>query len=270
MRAFTFPAFVLAVWGCDGQALDPCLESTSNRVLEIVAVRDLATGASGSNLGLSTIRLDGAPLDTAVLRTNLLRNIERTNGGIACTLPCSFGVKAGTYTFDVRAPGFYPGHSEVVAAYRNVPRGCPASNGDPTQHTVDLVEADSARARFSYVFRNGTGLQSGDVSVTFDDGSGSRTLALGTPWQTFVTRNAGTLNVRFVVGAPDTLAVGEIELPLMKDWQWGVAAHVSDRNPMDDSFCVEAKSFPLRRAIPNADSLYIAWGGSQLSVVSGC
>jgi hypothetical protein len=179
-------------------------------------------------------------------------------------------VEPGRYEFDVRAPGFYPGHSEVVASYHNVPTGCPSTNGDPTQHAIDLVEADSARAWFSYVIRNGTGLQSGDVSVTFDDGSGSRTVVLETPWQTFVTRDAGTLSVRFVVGAPDTLAVGQIELPLKKDWRWGVAAHVSDRNPVDDSFCVEAKSFPLRRAIPNADSLYIAWGGSQLSVIGGC
>jgi hypothetical protein len=270
MRVLSILVFVLAVCGCDGQTLDPCLDTPSNRVLEIVAVRDLATGASASNLSLSNIRLEGTPLDTTILRTNVLRNVERTNDGIACTLPCRFGVEPGMYAFDVRAPGFYPGHSEVIAEYRNAPTGCPASDGDPTQHAVDLVEADSARAVFSYVFRNGTGLQQGDVSVTFDDGSGSRTMVPAHPWQTFVTRNAGTLSVRFVVGAPDTLAAGEIELPLMKDWRWGVAAYVSDRNPEDDSFCVEAKSFPLRGAIANADSLYIAWGGSQLSVESAC
>jgi hypothetical protein len=261
---------IVLLAACGDQALDPCLDSVSKPVLQIVAVRDQATGASGSALSLSNIVLDGIPVDTTVLRTNILHNVERTSTGLACTVPCIFGETPGTWAFDVRAPGFYPGHDQIFAAYTDVPGGCPDSYGQPTSHVVPLIEADSARVKFGLVLRNGTGLSDVVATVTFDDGSGPRSVARPWPSQPYVTRNTGTLKVRFAIEAPDTIGIGEVELPLMKDWIWGVSASISDRNPTQDSFCVEAKSFPLRRAIPNADSLYVSWGGSNLSVAGSC
>jgi len=61
-----------------------------------------------------------------------------------------------------------------------------------------------------------------------------------------------------------------VDLPPMKDREWGVRTFIGDRNPTDVSFCVEASSFPLRRAVPGADSLYIAWGGTRLSENDAC
>lgn len=270
MRVVIVLGAVLTVMACDDQTVDPCPQSESKPVLEIVAVRDPATGTSGAALALSSITLDGVPVDTSILRTHVLRNVERTEEGIACTVPCSFGQEPGIYSFDVLAPGFYQGHDEVSAAYTNVPDGCPASHGDPTPHSVNLIEADSARVIFSYTIRNGTGLAGGIVGVTFDDGTGARSVMPMFPWQSFVTRNSGTLHIEFVVGAPDTIAVGDLDLPLNKDWEWAVRAFIYDHNPMEDSFCVEAKSFPLRRAVPNADSLYIAWSGLPLSRNAAC
>jgi len=132
-------AIVFIVVGCDGQPTDPCVATESKPVLEILAVHDPATGAAGSALSLSNITLDGIPVDSAVLRTNLLRNVERTSTGIACTLPCSFGNESGTYYFDVRAFGFYPDHAEVVASYSEVPTGCPASHGQPSRVSLVLL-----------------------------------------------------------------------------------------------------------------------------------
>ena len=270
MRWFAALVAMVIVVGCDGQPTDPCVATESKPVLEIVAVHDPATGAVGSALSLSNITLDGIPVDSAVLRTNLLRNVERTSTGIACTLPCSFGVESGTYAFDVRAPSFYPDHVEVVATYSEVPAGCPASRGEPTSVSVALVEADSARVTFTFAQRQTTGLPSDIASVVFDDGSGARTLDVEWPPESFLTRNAGTLHVRFVVGAPDTIAVAEVDLPLKKDWEWSVGAYLYDRSPVEESFCIEAKGFPLRRVIPGADSLYVGWAGSPLSESVAC
>jgi hypothetical protein len=263
-------AIVFIVVGCDGQPTDPCVATESKPVLEILAVHDPATGAAGFALSLSNITLDGIPVDSAVLRTNLLRNVERTSTGIACTLPCSFGNESGTYYFDVRAFGFYPDHAEVVASYSEVPTGCPASHGQPSRVSLALVEADSARVKFTFAQRRATGLPSDIASVIFDDGSGERTLDVERPPESFLTRNAGTLHVRFVVGAPDTIAVGEVDLALKKDWEWSVGAYLYDRSPVEESFCIEAKAFPLRRVIPGADSLYVGWAGSPLSESAGC
>jgi len=73
-----------------------------------------------------------------------------------------------------------------------------------------------------------------------------------------------------VVGAPDTIGVGEVDLPLRKDWQWTVSAFMYDVNPMEESFCFTARSFPLRRLIGGADSLYIGWGGTPISGQIAC
>jgi hypothetical protein len=270
MRWFAALAAAVIVVGCDGQPTDPCVATESKPVLDIVSVHDPATGAVGSTLSLSYITLDGIPVDSAILRTNVLRNVERTPTGIVCTLPCSFGIESGTYGFDVRAPGFYPDHAEVVAAYTEVPAGCPAAHGQPTSASVALVEADSARVKFTFAQRRATGLPSGIASVIFDDGSGARTLDVERPPESFLTRNAGTLHVRFVVGAPDTIAVGDVELALRKDWEWSVGAYLYDRSPVEESFCIEAEGFPLRRVIPGADSLYIGWAGAPLSESVGC
>lgn len=269
-RGISVLGLMAAMAACDGGAIDPCVDGEPSAVLEIAAVRDPATGASGAALSLSDIMIDGVAIDTAIVRTNLLRHVERTATGIACTVPCSFGEQPGTYTFDVHSPGFYPGRAAVVASYSNAPAGCAASHGDPTRFTVRLVEADSARAAFSYSLAAGTGLSDGIVLVEFDDGAGMRSVTPAWPWQSFITRNSGTLHVRFVVGAPDTIAMGTIDLPLKKDWEWGIRAFIADRNPTDFSFCVEATSFPLRRAVPGADSLYIAWGGTRLSENDAC
>jgi hypothetical protein len=270
MRWFAALAVSVTIASCDGQPTDPCVGTEAKPVLEVVAVHDPATGSMGSALSLSNITLDGVPVDSAMLRTNLLRNVERTSTGIACALPCSFGGEPGTYRFDVRAPGFYPGQAEVVAGYADIPAGCPASHGRPTSVSVALVEADSARVTFTFTQRQSTALPFDIASVTFDDGSGSRTVDVEWPWRSYLTRNAGTLHVRFVLGAPDTIAVGEVELPLKKDWEWSVGAYLSDRSPLEESFCIEAKAVPLRRPVPGVDSLYIGWGGLPLSETAAC
>jgi hypothetical protein len=256
--------------GCEPQPTEPCTDSTDKPVLLISSALDQATGTPIPVIGLVDITLDGVPVDTIVLRTNARHNVERRRNLLSCILPCTFGEDKGVYAFDIFSTGYYMNTAEIAAEYANVPEGCPASHGEPTTATFRLIEADSARVHFGFVRRFGVGLASDAATVTFDDGSGPRIDNLGEPRIDYVTRNAGTMRIHVTVAAPDTIAVGDIELPLRKDWRWGVSVYVSDRNPAEDGFCVDAKAFPLRKPVPVADSLYISWGGLPISQNVAC
>lgn len=271
MPWFAAAAALLFAGGCDGQPAASCVEGESKPILEIASARDPVTGTAASTLSLYDITLDGVPIDTAVLRTDRQHNIERTDDGLDCTaLPCSFGGAPGMYAFDVVAPGFYASPAEVTARFTEVPAGCPESHGRATTLSLALTEADSARVTFQFAQRRATGLPSDIASVTFDDGSGPRSIRIDLPAESYITRNAGTLHIRFVVGAPDTIATGEVDLPLMKDWEWSVGAYLYDRSPTEESFCIDAKSFPLMRPVPGADSLWVGWAGTRLSREDTC
>jgi hypothetical protein len=251
---------------CEIAPIEPCSTTSEKPILEIGAASNQATGVSIPVITITQLTLDGAPVDTALVRSNSKWNVERTSKGIVCTLPCSFGRESGTYAFEARASGFYLTAVNVSAEYSRIPAGCPAAHGTPSRVALSLTEADSARVHFNFTARRATGLGLDIATVTFDDGSGPRTSTR--PWQTYPTRNAGTLHVRFVVAAPDTIAIGEVDLPLRKDWEWAIRGFLYDENPT--GLCIQAKSFPLRRPVAGADSFYIGWAGTYLSVSVVC
>jgi hypothetical protein len=263
------PVLFLAA-ACAGGATEPCAENPPSPVLAIVQATNQLTGQQIDGVIIRDVRLEGVPVDTVDLPTNLLRNVERVRSGLRCILPCAFGVDEGSYAFGVSALGYYPTSVEVFARYADIPFGCPAAHGTPTPVEIRMIEADSARVSFNYATRRGTGIGSEAVSVTFDDGSGPRTIQLRHGMEPFVTRNAGTLIVRVAILAPDTIAVGDLQLPLKKDWIWGIGVYLYDRSPLYESFCIQAKSFALRRPVPGADSLYLGWGGAPLSILTAC
>ena len=245
---------------CDRSVVEPCSGTSTKPIVQIAEARNASTGALLPKILITNPMLDGAPLDPAL---TFVSNIERAGSGFFCTIPCLFGSKPGTYTFTASAQSFYQAPIQVVASYTNIPAGCPATHGSPARVSLALLEADSARVAFGFATRTGTGLTADIVSITFNDGSGDRTTGLRHAQPPFPTLNSGNLHVRVVLTAPDTLAVGEIDLPLMKDWQYAVMVFVYDRNPQ--AMCIpNVKSFALRRAVPNADSLYIAWAGTYI------
>ncbi|HSL71122.1 MAG TPA: hypothetical protein VK864_12830, partial [Longimicrobiales bacterium] len=129
---------LVLVAACNDGAVDPCPAGNEKPVLEIGAASNQATGASIPVIAITNITLDGAPVDTAVLRSNFRWNIARTSKGITCTVPCSFGREPGSYAFDARATGFYETTAHVVAQYSQIPSGCPAAHGKPAQVALAL------------------------------------------------------------------------------------------------------------------------------------
>ncbi|QJR37594.1 hypothetical protein [Gemmatimonas groenlandica] len=67
--------------------------------------------------------------------------------------------------------------------------------------------------------------------------------------------------------AQGVIATGQLELPLMSDWVWGVEIHVDSVNPSRLCFgCVGSRSFPLRPGVGRTvrDSLWLTWGGNSI------
>lgn len=83
------------------------------------------------------------------------------------------------------------------------------------------------------------------------------------------TRQRGTLRVAFalVAGAGDTVSRGEVELPLRRDWRYGVDIMPDTADPTRFCFgCQGSRAFGLAAAYagPAADSVYVVWGGNSI------
>ena len=85
------------------------------------------------------------------------------------------------------------------------------------------------------------------------------------------TTNHGTLTVSYALiplGSSVAVSAGAIELPLKKDWSYGVDIHADTANPSRSCFgCSGSRAFPLA---PNfrssrADSVYMVWGGNSIT-----
>jgi hypothetical protein len=144
--------------------------------------------------------------------------------------------------------------------------GCERTSTDPIELPPQPIKPDSAKVSFSFVPSLASGLPYHAAIVSYDDGDGMKTIRFNGQTGEFITRNTGTLRVRFIVSAPDTLVIGEVDLPLKKDWRWSVSGYVTNRNPQLDGFCLMGpKTFALRRPLPGADSMYILWAGAPNS-----
>ena len=83
------------------------------------------------------------------------------------------------------------------------------------------------------------------------------------------TRMRGTLRVHYTLSAPDQqiVSTGSVEIPLKRDWQWGVDIRPDSANPARMCFgCSGSQAFPLHpsyRTI-HADSVYVVWGGNSI------
>ncbi|MFL5470180.1 MAG: hypothetical protein ACJ8AE_10330 [Gemmatimonadaceae bacterium] len=88
---------------------------------------------------------------------------------------------------------------------------------------------------------------------------------------TLQTANHGTLTVSYalvVPGAAATISSGAIDLPLRKDWGYGVDIHADTADPRRFCFgCAGSKAFPLASEFRSsqADSVYVVWGGNSIS-----
>jgi hypothetical protein len=239
---------------CGHEVVDPC--TSPKPIMQIIAAQGTPTSMRIPILAISNVRLNGQLMDTAYVRTRSF-SLQRTSapGVFDCTVPCSWGYEPGVYTFDAKALGYYGTTVQAVADYSEVPAGCPASHGTPANTVVTLREADSARVSFGLNATAGIALRS--AHITFDDGSGVRTLTTGAGYPPhFETRNTGSMRVRFVVGEPDTAAVAEFDVPLMKDRHLYVVGHLG---PFSGMCYFPMKSFGLRRPVPGADSLRFTW-----------
>jgi hypothetical protein len=117
----------------------------------------------------------------------------------------------------------------------------------------------------AYDYR-GSADPSGVLDVRINDGSGERQvpvahLGRGEQARPVSTRSTGTLRVavRFMRNGR-ALATQAVELPLRLDWRWGLALHVSSRNPLEGCFgCLGVRSTLLAGG-DAGEKLHVVWG----------
>lgn len=84
------------------------------------------------------------------------------------------------------------------------------------------------------------------------------------------TGSAGTLRVEFTVlldGRP-TGTTGSIELPLRRDWRWGVDFFITVNDPIETCFgCFGSEEYELDPVLGFGPEqrLYVVWGGNSIS-----
>ncbi len=86
----------------------------------------------------------------------------------------------------------------------------------------------------------------------------------------FTTRSSGTLriNIIILVGGDETETKGAIELPLKKDWRWGIDIFIQQNDPIDVCFgCFGSKSYALDTVLgyDENERFFIVWGGNSIS-----
>lgn len=84
------------------------------------------------------------------------------------------------------------------------------------------------------------------------------------------TRSSGTLRINIIirVGDNETETKGAIELPLKKDWRWGIDLFIQQNDPIDVCFgCFGSKSYELDPILgyDEDERLFIVWGGNSIS-----
>ena len=135
----------------------------------------------------------------------------------------------------------------------------------------------SRESRAVVTYFEAPGLSGAELSLTLDDGVSLRSYpggelrrqgsALSTP--VVGTAESGTLRVGYeVTEGGATVSTGEVQLPLRKDWSWGVTIQVDSLDRSRYCFgCSGSKAFPLAaqyRRVP-ADSVWVTWGGNSIS-----
>jgi hypothetical protein len=67
------------------------------------------------------------------------RNAQVTEAGLRCTVPCGFGLVAGTYGFSVSATGYTPATFSTRADYLNRVEGCVTRLSGSTSVALELA-----------------------------------------------------------------------------------------------------------------------------------
>ena len=158
--------------------------------------------------------------------------------------------------------------SLAAACAQPAPLGSPS--GQPAGSQVAPVPSPAAAEIEAYDYRTRLD-RAGEFDVRILAGSAERSVPvarIGTGEQArpVATPSTGTLRVvvRFNSGGR-TVATRDLELPLKPDWRWGLALHVTARNPTEGCMgCFGVRSTPIPGST-TGEQLHVVWGGNSIS-----
>jgi hypothetical protein len=140
MRSKSIPATlavlvvsVVALQACGGGAeptAGPCEHTYLEPILLIDAVTVEGETTPLSRVVITDLRLDGVAVASPLLESST--GIVATADGLECSVPCGLQNTEGTYTFQLKAPGYVTRSASVQARYAVFDGGCPSSNNGGT------------------------------------------------------------------------------------------------------------------------------------------
>jgi hypothetical protein len=136
---------------------------------------------------------------------------------------------------------------------------------------ISGCSCDEARIQFS-VDKHIDDVSSPRVRILIPGRLGVREVTLDSGNQSagpFATGKSGDLMMFFALLSDDSLSTtsGSLELPLKKDWAWGVSFAVSSEDPALTCFgCRGSKSYELDPVLGYDENmrLYVVWGGNSI------
>lgn len=144
--ARTLLAAAMLPLGCAGpdpsaaQMMRPCVHTYRSGIV-VVAAAQSAGGAAAAlpTVTLGDFKVNGQPLNPSDLQQ--LNNATPAGPGLACTVPCSFGVEEGKWQFTAGAAGHAAKAVSVDARYAEFVGGCPSYNDKGTEVRLVLEPA---------------------------------------------------------------------------------------------------------------------------------
>jgi hypothetical protein len=122
------------------QMMRPCVHTYNSGIVVVAAARS-AGGAAAAlpTVALGGFKVNGQPVNPSDLQQ--LHNATPSGEGLACTLPCSFGVEEGKWQFTAGAAGHAAKVVSVDARYAEFVGGCPSYNDKGTEVRLVLEPA---------------------------------------------------------------------------------------------------------------------------------
>lgn len=145
-KPWLFIVAALAQAACSGDddappLAGPCVHMYQDEVLHIEAASGRDTGAVIPTLELRDFHLDAAAMSLDNVMASRTRQLQRDGEVLRCTLPCSWGIFEGEWSFSARAPGYEWTDQAAEAAYAVNVGGCPSYSDQGHRIAIELAES---------------------------------------------------------------------------------------------------------------------------------
>jgi hypothetical protein len=141
--AITISAIVACGGGdaAEQSGVGSCGNEYWGAALTLLSIQDVSTGQALHQVLLSDLKVTHPTAGVLPFEAAHGTGLVATDGGLLCSLPCTFGTSQGTVTMRVSKMGFESKQVTLAARYNTRTMGCPIleSNGEVVSLTLRPV-----------------------------------------------------------------------------------------------------------------------------------